>query len=277
MKENEAIKKDFPGFTSDNGPNGTDEKDLMINLHDINVATKVSSPKRKHLTSFAIERKRHQMKFNHNTGKLLKKSMTTNTLNWITNAPSIEKYPIDDDYFKQSGLPEWYSTKMSNSNATTNRIQFSKAEALHHRNHYHPLIRHVSNRHQNRFYINQNGNEDVKLYEGILNGNMTLAGLINDFNAHKLNVYKSQLEMKIHQSEENLTNDDNYETKSHSKMLNSVGVNASERKHELSSSNNKAVDSKTGELGTLFFFFDYMSYQFTFDKIFFYKSLNYVE
>lgn len=210
--EDEAITKDFPGFTSGNGPNGTNEKDLFYGP-----GTGTPSAGRKISTLLAIMKTQFQAKPNRNFGESMQNKMTTYSLSKAPRFPSKGNYPIDDDGLSQSGgSPERVSMKISNSNSATNPNRFTNAETPHHKNHHHPLIpvHHVPNHHQNRFYINQNRNEDVKLDGEILIENVTLAGLINDPDARKLNApHKSSIKMKNHQNFEDLTSADNYEYK----------------------------------------------------------------
>lgn len=223
-EKGKTIKKDFLGFASHNGNvrNGTEGKNSLLFTHDTKTVTK--DTERKH---FAIKKNRIRIKVSQNIGERQQEAMTTNTLGKAPHAPLKVIDPIgDDEFYQNSGSPERFSTTVSNSNSATRPIQFSDAASLHHKNHYRGLIplRNVSNHHQNRFYINQNGNE---LDKGILIENVTRAGvIINDPNSRKLNAHISRIGMKSHQSVGHLTGDDDYRRASHHNFPAYIGIHS---------------------------------------------------
>lgn len=189
-EEDEAIKRGFAGLPLENGPNG---------------AAKVPSDDRK---LSASKKTQVEEKFNQNIEERLQNTTTTNKLSKTSNTPSKENDSITDDGYgsHQSGdSHQQFLVKMTNLPSNPNQFQFPDAARTHHTNYFQQLIplRHKPNHHSNRFYINQNGNEDVKLNEGDLIENVTLAGVINDPIARKLNVYNSSIKLKSQRYFEN--------------------------------------------------------------------------
>lgn len=238
-EDNGAIKKDFTGLVPENGTDGkrtANGNDLLLFSHNARMTTKYPSagfevqhqndmagssktnkaPGR--FGSFTSEIKKIEVKFNQNAGDQRK-------LESLTNMKSEQKHPaVSSSNAKESvgvhnshrnefqfdGSPQFGYI----SDSTTNPYRFSDMAINYHTNHRHQLTpnHRVPNRHQNRFHVNQIGNEAVgeRLNGEKLIENEMPAGVINDPYSPELNVFNEKKEMKKHRDGNMLMSDRSY-------------------------------------------------------------------
>lgn len=210
-EDDDAIKKDFPDFTSHNGTDGKSRangNDLLLFFHDALARTKGNKDVKKMQNHHDIhgvtkgksassqpdwisgEKQKISVRFKQKRPLNTMSKLRESDKRRLSSSANVDE-PITVDVsgtengFKFDGSP----TQHDDFNSAANPYRFPDAASHYHSNHQHQLTPQyrLPNHHQNRFHVNKNGNEaeGKKLNENELAGNAKPASVINDPFSHK--------------------------------------------------------------------------------------------